>query len=97
MEEIAIVKVSELNGLFNEIKDVKNEIKEMRESEENLKAYSIQQAAKLLNLHYTTVRKLVIHKKLHAKYLNGESGTCSIPAWAIKEYLQKQTDKKQPA
>jgi len=95
MEGIVIVKVSELNGLFDEIKSVKKEIKEMRESEENLKAYSIQQAADLMNLHYTTVRKLILQKKLHAKYLDGDTGKCSIPAWAIKEYLQKQNEKVQ--
>jgi len=96
MEGIVIVKVSELNGLLNEIKAVKDEtktikddVKAMRESEEKLKAYSIQKAADLLSLHYTTVRKLILQKKLFAKYLDGDSGKCSVPAWAIKDYLEK--------
>jgi hypothetical protein len=91
MEEIAIVKVSELNELMQEIKSVKKEIKDFKESEENLKAYSIQQAADLLNLHYGSVRKLILQKKLFAKYLDGDSGKCSVPAWAIKEYLKNES------
>ena len=93
MEGIVIVKVSELNGLLNEIKSVKENIKQLMEQEENLKAYSIHQAAELLNLHYTTVRKLILQKKLFAKYLDGDSGKCSIPSWAIKEYLQNHSEK----
>ena len=94
MEEIAIVKVSELTGLLDEIKGVKKELRELKEKEQNLKAYSIQQAADLMNLNYHTVRKLILTKKLHARYLDGDSGKCSVPAWAIKEYLQKQNEKK---
>ena len=94
MEEIAIVKISELIELLDEIKGIKKEIRELRDNEESLKAYSIQQTADLMNLHYTTVRKLILTKKLHAKYLEGNSGKCSIPAWAIKEYFQKQNERK---
>ena len=94
MEGIAIVKVSELNGLLDEIKDVKKELRELRDSEENLKAYTIQQTADLLNLHYNSVRKLILQKKIFVKYLDGNNGKCSIPAWALKEYLQKQNEKK---
>jgi hypothetical protein len=94
MEGVALIKTSELTELLNEIKSVKEEVKRLREQEENLKAYSIQQTADLLSLHYNSVRKLVLSRKLFAKFLEGESGKCTIPAWAIKEYLHKQEERK---
>ena len=92
MEGIALVKISELTGLLDEIKSIKQEMKTFCEREENLKAYSIQQAADLLNLHYSSVRKLILQKKLYAKYLDGDHGKCSIPAWAITNYLKKESE-----
>jgi hypothetical protein len=93
MEGIALIKTSELNELLSEIKAVKEEVKQLRESEEMLKAYSIQQAADLLNLHYTSVRKLILQGKLFAKPLDGDSGKRSVPAWAIREYLKDNSKK----
>ena len=93
MDGLILVKATDLTELLNEIKSVKQEIQLLRDREEELKAYSIQQAADLLNLHYNSVRKLVVRKKLFAKYLDGENGKCTIPAWAIREYLNKEKSK----
>ena len=91
MEGLVLLKTSDLGELLIEIKAVKDELRQLREKEENLKAYSIQEAADLIGLHYSSVRKLVLKKKLHGVYLGGESGKCTIPAWSIKEYLQSKT------
>jgi hypothetical protein len=93
IEEI-IVNADDLRELVREVQALKEEIKLQREGEEKLKAYSIQQTAELLNLHYTSVRKLILTKKLFAKYMHGNTGKCSVPAWAIKEYLQKKSEKR---
>lgn len=91
MEGLVLLKTSDLGEILLEIKAVKEELRQFREKEENLKAYTIQQAADLIGLHYNSVRKLILNKRLHSVYLDGESGKCSIPAWSIKEYLQNKT------
>jgi len=93
MEGLTTVKVSDLEEIFNEIKTLRSEIKEFREQEENTTAFSIEQVAEKLNLHYTTVRTLVLKKKIFAKYLNDTRGKCIIPFWALKQYLAQQPKK----
>lgn len=88
MEVTTTVKVSDLTNFFDQLFQLRSEIKQLRESEEQIKAFSIQQTAKMLNLHYNSVRKLIIKGKLFAKYLDGDSGKCIVPMWAIKEYLE---------
>lgn len=88
MEVTTTVKVSDLTNLFDQFSFLRSEIKQLKESEEQLKAFSIQQTAKMLNLHYNSVRKLIISHKLFAKYLDGDTGKCIVPMWAIKEYLE---------
>ncbi|HRD39398.1 MAG TPA: hypothetical protein PLC65_12260 [Bacteroidia bacterium] len=88
MDGLSAVKISDLTELFKQISDLRSELKQLKESEEEIKAYSIEQTAKLLNLHYNSVRKLIIHKKLFAKYLDGVSGKTIVPYWAIREYLK---------
>jgi hypothetical protein len=92
MEGIAVVRVSDLTELFNQLSALQVEIQKLKESEDDAKAYSIQQTADLLNLHYCSVRKLVIKGKIFAKYLEGDRGKCVIPLWAIKEYLRFKKD-----
>ncbi|MBN4049620.1 hypothetical protein JYT36_00165 [Bacteroidales bacterium AH-315-N07] len=94
MEELTIVKISDLKELIQEIKTVKDEVRLLRD-QEDLKAYSLEQTAKLINLSYSSVRKLVRQKKLHPKYLNekNECGKCTIPAWSIKQYLLDKNSK----
>ena len=67
MEVTTTVKVSDLTNLFDQFSYLRSEIKQLKESEEQLKAFSIQQTAKMLNLHYNSVRKLIINHKLFAK------------------------------
>ena len=88
MEVTTLVKVSDLTNFFNQLFQLRSEIKQLKESEEQIKAFSIQQTAKMLNLHYNSVRKLIINGKLFAKYLDGDSGKCIVPMWAIKNYLE---------
>ncbi len=88
MEVTTVVKVSDLTNFFEQLFQLRSEIKQLRESEEQLKAFSIQQTAKMLNLHYNSVRKLIISQKLFALYLESGKGKCIVPFWAIKEYLE---------
>ena len=88
MENVSVVKISDLTELFNQLSHLRSEIKQLKESEDDAKAYSIQQTADMLNLHYCSVRKKVIEGKLFAKYLDGHTGKCIIPLWAIKAYLK---------
>lgn len=90
MEGITTVKISDLTELFNQLSLLRSELKQLRESEDEAKAFTIQQTADMLNLHYCSVRKLVIKKKLFSKYLDGDSGKCIIPYWTIKEWLQSK-------
>lgn len=90
MEVTTTVKVSDLTNLFNQLSLIRSEVQQLKESEEQLKAFSIQQTAQLLNLHYNSVRKLIIKGKLFAKYLDGDTGKCVVPMWAIKNYLQEK-------
>ena len=88
MENLAVVKTSDLTEILNQLSCLRTEVKQLKESEEQIKAYSIQQTAEILNLHYNSVRKLILKGKLFAKYLDGESGKCIVPLWAIKNYLE---------
>lgn len=88
MEVTTTVKVSDLTNFFDQISLLRSDIQQLREKEEQLKAFSIQQTADMLNLHYNSVRKLIIKGKLFAKYLDGETGKCIVPMWAIKNYLE---------
>jgi hypothetical protein len=88
MENLAVVKTSDLTEILNQLSCLRTEVKQLKESEEQIKAYSIQQTAEILNLHYNSVRKLILKGKLFAKYLDGESGKCIVPLWAIKKYLE---------
>ena len=94
MENIAVVKVTELKSFLSEIRLLKKEVKELQEKE-NLKSYSVQQTAKLIGVSYNTVRKLIQESKLTANYINDkqEKGKCIIPAWSIKEYLLNKKQK----
>lgn len=90
MEELATVKISDLTQIMNELSLLRSEIKQLKESEEDTKAFSVQQTADKLNLHYNSVRKLIAKEHLFVKYLDGQSGKCIIPLWSIKKYLQTQ-------
>lgn len=90
MEDTTTVKVSDLTELLNQLSLLRSEVKQLKESEDEAKAFSIQQTANMLNLHYNSVRKLIIKGKLFSKYLAGVSGKCIIPFWAIKAYLKSK-------
>lgn len=88
MEGLVLVKVSDLEGVLQEVRSVKQQLFDLQ-SKEDLKTYSVIQTAKLLNFSYNTVRKLIREKKLVPRYADEKrrSGKCCIPAWSIKEFL----------
>lgn len=90
MEDNIIIKVTDLTELFKQLSEIRSEIRELKEKEEEIKAFSIQQAADLLNLHYNSVRNLIIKGKLFTKFLEGQSGKAVIPFWSIKTYLKSK-------
>lgn len=95
MSDLVTVRVTDLTWLFTEMEQLRSELKDFRESEENLKVYSIQQAAYLMNQNYITIRTLVVHGKLFAKYPNSDLSKCIIPLWAIKDYLRSKENSNQ--
>ncbi len=92
MEVTTVVKVSDLTNIMEQLSLLRTDIKQLKESEDELKAFSIQQTAKLLNLHYNSVRKLIIKGKLIGKYLEGDTGKCVIPLISIKNYLKEKNE-----
>ena len=94
-QNVALVKVTDLTNIFNQLFSLQREIAKFKEREDESKAYSIEQTAKMLNLHYNSVRKMVLKGKLFAKYLNGDSGKCIIPLTSIKTYLCSKEDSNQ--
>jgi len=95
MEGITTVKISDLTQLFNQNSELLSEIKRLREIEEEVKAYTVQQTADLLNLHHCTIRRLVTKRKLLCKYLEGNAGKYIIPYSAIKAYLKSKENSNQ--
>lgn len=95
MEVVTTVKVSDLKELFQEITALRFEIKQLQNNEDQAKAFSVQQTAEMLSLHYNSVRKLIIKQKLFAKFLDGDSGKTIIPLWSIKEYLKSKENSNQ--
>lgn len=95
MEDLTTIKVSDLTELFRQLAEIRSEIKQLKERDEEVTAFSIQQAAEKLNLHYNSVRKLIIRRKLFSKFLDGDSGKAIIPFWSIKAYLRSKENSNQ--
>ncbi|MBA2613943.1 MAG: hypothetical protein H0U95_18415 [Bacteroidetes bacterium] len=95
MEGITTVKVSDLEQLFNLNTQLLSEIKQLKQIEEDIRAYSIQKTADMIGLHYTTIRSFVKKGILFAKYVDGTRGKCIIPYWSIKEYLKSTKNSNQ--
>ncbi len=95
MEDITAIRVSDLQALHAAIIELRSEIKELKEIEKEAKAYTIQETAKMLGLHYCTIRKFTIKGTLFAKYVDGKSGKCIIPLWSIIDYLKSTKNSNQ--
>jgi len=95
MEGIITIKASDLTKLFEEIAGLRSEIKEIKENEDNTKAFTIQQAADKLQVCYNTVRKLIHKKELFAKYPGDTTTKAIIPLWSIKAYLKSKENSNQ--
>lgn len=98
MEDLIIVRASDVteafNRLFEEIKSLRKEIDELRHKDEELKAYTTEEAAKLIGFHPKTIRKMVRRKILEGVHAIGDTGQYRISAASIKEYLQKKKPNK---
>ena len=90
MENLVLVKASDLDEIKDLITCLRNELQQLKENEEQKMAYGIQQTAEILDLHYNSVRNQIKQGKLFAKYLDGESGKCIVLFWAIKDYLKSE-------
>ncbi|MCX6180985.1 MAG: helix-turn-helix domain-containing protein [Bacteroidetes bacterium] len=88
MDGLVLVKISELSDVLREVKTIRQKIEHLQ-SEKDMRTYTVQQAAEMLNFSYNTVRKLIRERKLVPKYADDKrkKGKCSIPAWSIKQYL----------
>jgi excisionase family DNA binding protein len=93
MENITLVKISDLTGILDQIALLRKELADFSNKQDELKAFTIQQTAEMLNLHYNSVRKMILKGTLQAKYIHGNSGKCIIPLTAVKTYLQSKNSK----
>jgi len=95
MEGLVTIKASDLTKLFEEVSLLRGELKELKENEDNSKAYTIQQTADLINVCYNTVRKLIAKGNLFAKYPGETCAKAIIPLWSIKSYLRSKDNSNQ--
>ena len=95
MDGLVTVKISDLEEIFNQLQELRKEVKELKEQEENTTAYSLEQVGQKLNLNYYTIRRLVVKGKLFAKYLNDARGKCVVPHWALKAFLSQKENSNQ--
>lgn len=93
MDGLVVIKASDLAAILDEIKAMREELRQYREMEEQIRCYSIQKTADLLDLHYNTVRNLLTEGKLKGNHIHGESGKCTIPYWSIKAYVDQHKPK----
>jgi len=91
MDDLAVVKIYDLEKVIAEVHAVREEVVEMRKKYD-LKAYTVKETADKLGVAYNTVRSLMNRGKLFGIYLNEKTnrGKRMIPAWSIKEYLAKK-------
>jgi excisionase family DNA binding protein len=93
MEGLVTVKASDLLEIFKKLDQLQTDLKEIRDKDDYTTALSIEQVAERLNVHYCSVRTLVIKGELFAKHLHGTYGKYMIPLWALKEYLSRKDNK----
>lgn len=100
MEDLVIVKASDvteaLQQLFSELKELRKEIEDLRSNENDLKAYTAIEAAKLIGFHPKTVRKMVRKKILMAVHAASGKGQYRITAASIREYLERKKENNKP-
>jgi len=97
MEGFAIVKTSDVEEafkkLFEEVRALRKEVEDLRNNEQELKAYTAEETAKLIGFHPKTIRKMVRKKILAAVYAVSGKGTYRITWRSIKEYLENRSKK----
>jgi len=97
MEGLVIVKTSDMEvafqKLFDEVNALRKEVADLRNTEQELKAYTAEETAKLIGFHPKTIRKMVRKKLLAAVYAVSGKGTYRITWKSIKEYLENKNKK----
>lgn len=91
MDGLVTVRASDLLEIFKKLDELKADVQELKDKDDLTTALSIEQVAQRLNVHYCSVRTLVIKGELFAKQLHGTYGKCMIPLWSLKEYLSKKS------
>ena len=90
MEKLIMVKVSDLTNIFNQLTQLRSELLAIRDTEKYVRAYSIGEAASMMNITSSSVRALIRNGELHIKYLNTIDRECIVPYWSIKAYLENK-------
>ena len=97
MEGLVIVKASDMEQafikLFAEVHALRQEVEELRDKERELKAYTAEEAAKLIGYHPKTIRKMVRRKILAAVHAVSGRGSYRITWSSIKEFLDNRNGK----
>lgn len=92
-----IVKTSDVeeafSKLFAEVHALRGELEDLRNTDRDLKAYTAEEAGKLIGFHPKTIRKMVRRKILAAVYAVSGRGSYRITWKSIQEYLQSRNQK----
>jgi excisionase family DNA binding protein len=98
MEGLVIVKASDMEQafikLFAEVHALRQEVEELRDKERELKAYTAEEAAKLIGYHPKTIRKMVRRKILSAVQAVSGKGTYRITWKSIQAFLTNRTQRE---
>ena len=94
MKELIIVKASDIGEAFNtlltEIRSLKAQVEILQNKEDELKTFSVKEAAKLIGFHYKTILKMVRKGILAPAHTDKKNGRYRVTATSIKAYLQKK-------
>ena len=94
MEGLVIVKASDMEQafirLFAEVHALRKEVEDLRDKERELKAYTAEEAAKLIGFHPKTIRKMVRRKILSAVHAVSEKGSYRITWKSIQDFLENR-------
>lgn len=94
MKELIIVKASDIGEAFNtllaEIRILREKVEILQHKEDELKTFSVKEAAKLIGFHYKTILKMVRKGVLVPAHTELKNGRYRVTAASIKDYLQKK-------
>jgi hypothetical protein len=98
MEDVIVIKASDLEKMFSELRDelkhLRKEIQDYNNRDEDNRTYTAKETAQKLSLNYYTIRRLVICRELQPVFVRGNSGPYRISAASIRAYIEKKQNKK---